>query len=159
MRWNIFFLIALILSSCVSFSQKKDFTKPRKVNASIKKLKPIQLFYTNPYCGGIKPSDEMLAWYSKEHPLASTHLILTYNDTIKFFTLTDSLGFVYIDTTFSFVTISLDSSHPCVLLPAPTCPKYYERPLTSLKKEDFTLSKITIPFRCNPCEPFGGKRP
>lgn len=155
---NYQILMVFFLTSCAVFHHKilRSYDEQHLTNHNTLR---VQFLYKNPYCGGIKPSDEMLSWYATEHPLSSTYLVLVYEDSIRTHVKTDSLGYFLIDTTFSFVNIHLDSSHLCMHLPAPTCKKYYAKPLVTLRKQDGFRSKIVISFPCNPCEPFGGKRP
>ncbi|MCX7697709.1 MAG: hypothetical protein N2Z72_08485 [Bacteroidales bacterium] len=119
----------------------------------------VQFFYRYPYCGGVKPTEEMLEWYSREHPLSNTYLIISYDNRKITKVTTDSEGYVMLDTAFNLITIMLDSIHLCSHLPDPSCKKYYQSPISVVDHKEIRNLKITLQFRCNPCEPFNGKRP
>lgn len=140
-------LLTLFVASChLGLREKK--------NQSIR----VQFVYYHPYCGGVKPTDEMLESYQKERPLSNTKLLIYYDDKKISRTSTDSAGCVNLEARRNVFFVFLDSAYLCPHLPAPSCKEYYRTPI-ALLNNSVKNYKIALRFACNPCEPFNGKRP
>jgi len=115
--------------------------------------------FTNSYCGGVRPSQEILDEYKKEYPLInSTILFQNTNDkstAIK--ATTDSSGITVVSLKAGvynyFMTESYCKTMGCAF--TSTCDIWLKRYFgqVTIVEGETNGYKITYNFGCNPCEP------
>jgi len=176
----LFIAISFISSECSSFSRKtfarnRDteqnitldtiFVKADAINndssQKVSKLKNISIgvVFTNSYCGGVRPSQEILEECKKEFPLInSTILFQDINDKNKSIkATTDSSGIAIVPLKSGvynyFMTASYSKTMNCAF--TSTCDIWLKKCFgqVTIVKGETDGYKIAYNFGCNPCLP------
>ena len=144
-----------------STQKLNDTIKKAVVNTEIKSQEDVSgsVTFKNHYCGGARPSDEMLDGYEKQYPLKSSTILLKSkkqkDKTIEI--TTDKKGNFNLQlepgTYDYYMTESYNKEMNCSF--KSDCKKWLKQCFgqIKIKEEKYSGYKILFDFECNPCEP------
>lgn len=116
----------------------------------------FKVLYTRSYCGGARPSEEMLAEYSTPKPLANSTLKLKNHFTGKeYFLATASDGTAQAEMEEGkydvFFTKDIDANLPSGF--DPKCSQWQNQLLLTVKvTSSGKMQDVVVHFVCNPCD-------
>jgi len=136
---RLFLLVAFIFLQLNLFSQQKV---------------KVRVTYTNSYCGGARPTDEVLQKYNAPQPLSDykIKLLCKKNNVVK----TDSSGsFIHKLNVGKYLIFLTEEKNKTLFLNySSDCIKMTQTPYGELIVEKGkTEYLVNLHFPCNPCEP------